>query len=743
MYHTTRSFTAICALLAAAPLTVAQTVSAADADAYIEFSSDIERIQVVGERSDRSSIPGSATRLNEEDLQEFKYQDITRILRRVPGVNLQQEDGYGLRPNIGLRGTGVERSSKITLMEDGILIAPAPYAAPSAYYFPTAARMQAVEVRKGSAAVKFGPRSVGGAVNLVSRSIPDETSGFVDTQIGSDSLFTVHGAAGTSTENFGGVVEVFKSENDGFKTLPGGEDTGFDIEDYMGKFRINTDEDADIYQSLEIKLGKTLNDSHETYLGLTDDDFATNPYQRYAASALDFMDTKHEQISLTHHLKIDEIEVITSAYENTFERDWFKLDDLIIDGNRLSTASVLADPDTYSYALSVLKGEVDSGDDVIRLKHNARAYKSRGVQSLVAVPFTAGDVSHDLEFSVRYHEDSESRLQYRESFAMVSGGLNFVGAEQPGEAGNRKVYAKAWAFMVEDTIKVGNWTIVPGVRYESIDLDRSDWASDDPSRLADPSRKETTEVNTLIPGLGVSYKMDDTLTLTGGIYKGFNPPGPGSADAKEEKSLNVEAGVIYDAQGFYAEAMAFYSDYSNILGTCTNATGCIGGDIGDQFNGGAATIQGLELVAGYTADVAHGWAMPLSLSYTFTDAEFDTSFENSFWGDVHEGDHMPYLPRHQLTLNAGLTNDAISFNTSVNYVSKSRTDAGQGAIPLNEKIEGRFLVDAAVTYRMTDAISLFAAVDNLFDKEYAVSRRPYGLRPGKPRTFQTGVRFEF
>lgn len=73
---------------------------------------NLEHIQIISHHDRLRTESGSATLLTEVELEKFEYDDIHRILSSVPGVNIREEDGYGLRPNIGFRGVTPERSKK-------------------------------------------------------------------------------------------------------------------------------------------------------------------------------------------------------------------------------------------------------------------------------------------------------------------------------------------------------------------------------------------------------------------------------------------------------------------------------------------------------------------------------------------------------------------------------------------------------------------------------------------------------
>lgn len=743
---------ALATALLAAPAAMAEESAAETAQAEEGKVHILKGLLVTSTAEETAEVGGGVTFIDKEELEKFSYTDVNRVLRVVPGVQIQEEEGYGLRPNIGIRGSGNDRNNKIVVMEDGVLMAPAPYAAPAAYYFPFTGRMEAIEITKGAAAIKYGPSTVGGAVNMFSTSIPDNADGSLSGTLkvlgGEDNTLRVHGYAGgwmplSEAWDVGILLETLQDRTDGFKTVDGGGDTGYRVQDYVGKLGFRSKAGSGLRHAFEFKVQVSDEHSDETYLGLTPADFAANPYRRYAASRLDQMNVDHKTFQGTHRVDFsNDTNLTTTAYYTETARAWYKINDVRQTGapGWTSISNAVMDP-ANSVERDILRGIVDGQ---IRVRNNNREYYTAGIQSVLGTTFLTGDVAHFVEVSARYHEDEEDRFQNQDVYNMTGGQLTLAAAGAPGSQENRIGDAKAWAFFVRDTIDWGNLTVVPGLRYETIKLRRTDYALNDPARVT-PIAVLENSVDVLIPGISATYNLSDEWQLLGGVHRGFAAPGPGST-SDAEKSVNYEAGFRYGAGDFAFEAIGFFNDYSNLLGTCTASTGggCV---VGTQFDGGDVDVKGIEVMAGYDAGglIGLGLKAPLALAYTYTTSEFKTSFASGFgpWGTVTAGDELPYLPEHMLTLSAGLEGEAWRTNLLVSYVDETRAVAGRGAIPDNQLINERVILDLSAEYDVVPGVTLIGIVENLTDEVYNVSFDPAGARPGKPRTVLGGVKLSF
>jgi Fe(3+) dicitrate transport protein len=698
----------------------------------------LERTRMTGDPVRSPGIPGSAFHLGREELEARKvaFDNVHDVLRQVPGVHVQDEEGYGLRPHIGLRGAGGERSSNVTLMEDGVLIAPAPYSAPAAYYFPTMGRMEGLEVRKGASQIRHGPRTLGGAVNLLTSSIPERRAWHAEVAGGGDAMLRTRVRAGDASDHVGWVLEGYQLRTDGFKELQGGGDTGFRTRDLLAKLRLNTNRDARRYQELELKLGVQDHTSDETYLGLTEADFRATPDLRYAASRLDVMDADHRQLQARYFLRPTETtDVVVTAYRNAFARNWYKLQS--VDGT--SIADVLAAPADHGAALAVLRGG-DSDDDALVLRANNREYLSQGVQATLG--FRVGErVVHELELGVRYHVDEEDRLQWEDGYRMLDGSLVRTSEGAPGSQANRLSEARAWAFHLQDLIQAGRWSFVPGVRWERIAFDRTDWSGGDPLREG-PAEPRTNSVSVIIPGIGATYAWSPWTHLFAGVHRGFGPPGPGADDeARAEESMNWESGVRVRRAGVGLDLTAFLSRYDNILGRATLAGGESG--TGELFNGGEVRVRGLE--ASVDADLDRYLdfpvRMPVRMGYTLSRGRFLTSFESEYgpWGEVRAGDRVPHLATHQVSGSVGLEEEPWALRLDWTGSGRVRTVAGRGPIPPGTGTDRFLVLSLSGELAVADGTRVYAALQNLTDERYLSSRRPAGARPGLPRTFFVGV----
>lgn len=685
-------------------------------------NSVLEEITIIGDALAQKELAGSGAVIESEQLRLEVATDINQILKTVPGVYIREEEGFGLRPNIGIRGATAERSARILLLEDGVPIAPAPYAAPAAYYFPTLARMSSVEVLKGVSMLTHGPQSTGGALNLISTPLPTETGGSLRASLasfGSSDTTVSYGIAGNELS---ALVEATQRHSDGFKSLDGdGSDTGFDIADYLVKVGWMGDT-----QQLLLKAQYSAETSNETYTGLSDRDFDANANRRYGMTALDQMDNHHASMSLRHFWQIsDNVELSSEWYRNDFARDWYKL------GNGATWIDQANAGDDF--AAAILHGDADVAG--LYYKHNNREYLAEGVR--LAISWLTDQ--HTIELSSRWHDDRVDRWQPSDIYDQVNGELIFQETVSPSGSNNRLEGATAQALALTDAWQVNDRLRLDlALRRETVKSFSNRFSDMARDQLSD-SRRNRTQVT--LPGVGAFYELTPSIALLAGIHKGFSPLGAGAKpDEKPELSVNWEMGVRYSGV-VDADVIVFRSDFDNKAEICSVASPCSNGAEQGAFITGEAVIQGVEL--SLSGEYELGFAsVPVAVSFTQTDAEITSARGLS---GVQNGDHLAAVPKTMAAIRTGLV-----FATGTEFLATAKfTDAlcvKAGCNRDNDALsqtDSYWSVDLALHHELSDSLSGFVKLENATDERAIVSRQPDGARPNKPQSLIAGFEWRF
>ncbi len=704
-----------------------------------EQSTQLFPVKVFGAQEELN-IPVRPQKISKEKIKSDQLTDVGRALKQTSGVYIREEDGQGLRPNIGLRGTNPDRSKKIVLMENGILIGPAPYSAPAAYYTPSLNNTESLEVYKGFKSTIFGPNSVGGAIDYRSITIPDRQTTELFVSGGAFSTWNNHIRTGGPT-SFGGYhLNLSNWSSDGFKELDSGAKTGFVKNEVQGRIRKDLNEAKTHF--LELRLGYGEEDSKETYLGLSREDFNLKPYRRYNSSEKDFMKWQHVKAQLQHGIFIGESTFIdTSLYHHSFKRRWFRLDRFrgTIATPRLR--DLLNDPTSNTDFYRILRGEQDSASlgtnaDLV-IMDNDREMLSQGLQTRASSSFQVNDIKLSPVLFARVHRDQIERNHNSEIFQMTGGSMVSDGSGPQAETKN-KDSAQALTLATAVDIAIDQYTITPVLRLESAQFE---FQND-----LDSSKNNSRNDDALIKGLSLQRQWgqhfvsrisrNEAVTLAG-----LNSQG---TEAKEEALIDeIEFRYANPEQQFEMELTLFQTDYKNLTDTCTFSSGCSNAQIDSTINGGKAKIEGLEFALGKGTQFKNV-LIPIQAQVTLLNARFMSNFESQSdeWGrgDIFTGDPLPYIPRSQYSLSIGsqwknwkqdltLTHQSKVFDKSLS------SERGE--------IAAFGIVDYSTQFQLNRSTRILGKFDNILGREYAVAARPFGLRPGKPRSFQVAVQYEF
>ncbi|HET9693334.1 MAG TPA: TonB-dependent receptor, partial [Steroidobacteraceae bacterium] len=586
-------------------------------------------ITVIGDRIRLDSIPGSADILDAEVLREARVLTVNEAMRKVPGVFARDEEGFGLRPNLGIRGLNPTRSSKVLLLEDGIPLGYAPYGDNASYYHPPVERFERIEVLKGSGQILFGPHTVGGIINYITPPVPDEGTGRVLASVGTEDYRELHGQFGDRYGNTGFIAHGTYKEADGAR-----ENMHFEV----GDLNLKVVHEFSERQALTLRGSWYDESSQVTYSGLTLGEWRDDPQQNPFGN--DHMYAERWGTSATHRFDLsDAVTLTTNAYYTNFDRRWW----------RQSSNSTQRPNDASDPGCGGMTNLYTSCGNEGRL----REYWTAGLEPRITVEHGAFGVDNVLAAGLRYHYEDQYRVQANgdEPTSRRPGTGTNAGIKEDSDR-----HVEAMSAFVQNQFDFGRWTVTPGARFESVDYERID-------NLTGAAGESS--IDEFIPGLGVTYEAAPGTVVFAGVHRGFAPPGVadvvsssgGSVDLDAELSWNYELGIRANPgdSAFSYEAALFRMDFENQIVPASVA----GGSGATLTSAGETLQQGVELAAQFDSGARYDWPVEVFARSAYTwlaDAEYvGERYSNvSGYSTVRvTGNRLPYAPEHLLSATVG------------------------------------------------------------------------------------------
>lgn len=714
-------------------------------------------IIVVGTPDNADTIPGSSTIVSETDLKRTRPLNVNDALRLVPGVFVRDEEGAGMRPNIGIRGLNPVRSTKVLLLEDGIPLGFAPYGDNAAYYHPPIQRFTSLEVLKGAGQIRFGPQTIGGVVNYITPEVPDTFIANGTIAGGNRDMLMLDGTVGGRLLGGGVLVHVNHNQTDGNRDNQALSFTDIFIK---GGWEFGPD------HGLTVKLSRFREDSRVGYSGLRRDEFAANP--RGNPFVNDDFQTERLNATIAHRWNLsDDLTLRTAGYYHYFTRDWW----------RQSSNSGQRPNDASDPACGGMANLLTTCGNEGRL----RDYDTWGIESRLTLDHNLLGFGGETEIGVRYHEERQRRRQLNGDTPTARTAGTSVNA---GLRENNERDVTAFSAFLQSRFELGRLALTPGVRAEFIDLTRRNLPIDilaggRPSGNVTAPTQGSESLDKVLPGMGATFAITDTITLYGGVHRGFAPPrvediitaAGGSVDLGAELSWNYEIGLRGDiVKGLNFDATAFIMDFQNQI-VAQSVAGGVGATLtsaGETIHrGGEFALNASSRAAGWTESDTDIFAR-LALTWV-ADAEYNSTriatplcFDGATTGTLVatgagavpcgiarnvEGNRLPYSPEWLVSGALGVEHKG--FTGQVEVVSQSSVFADDvNLIPVTPDgqrglIEGWTQVNVAASYGPPQGKwEVFATARNLFDRLYVVDRAR-GILPGQPLTVQVGLTLRY
>lgn len=692
---------------------------------------EIDKLTVTGLLPDKlEAVPGSFSIIDEKYLEERRPISNIERLRTVPGLNVVPDGSMGFDTNIGIRGQNPRRSAKAMIMEDGMHLQLAPYGDPVVHYTTPSSVLDRVEVVKGAGQILYGPQTLGGAVNFVTKPVPrsGEVEGSITSAFGNQDYRMLDGTIGYGNDIGGFSFSFNQNKGDGIYS-----DSEFDVKDYRFKGELDITE----RQTLRLKLVHTRDRRNQTEAYLTPFEYDRDPYS-HPSIQNDEWEQDRDVVQIQHVFQANDNFTLTSQayYTDTFRN-----------GLR-STEENEGDLDVNGNITSLFRNcpgqggeEVPAGNvaDVSQCagRHAPRQYYTRGLETRGDLSYSLFDLQHDTIFGVRYHEENIHRQEILSQSVAEREDYDLALANNPGDVEEAYIRTHALSYYLQNTTYVGNWSFTPGFRVEDVRTSENFFEG------GIQENRESLSYTEFLPSFGVAWNGIANTTVFAGVHKGIAPARADREFSEDGGRAEPEESTLYELgfrsryfNGTSFESTLFHNDISNTLI-----------DFGDTFdNSGDSKQTGIEVAGRLDFGDIFGWTNNIYLSGAYTNlwtAEYEDGPDPTI-----NGNRMQYAPEHMLNLDLGYEHQSgVNARIGVQHVSKQFVDDGNTRLEDVSGLQGTIpsftTWNASVNYRVPNSgVTLFAAVENLFDKEYLVSRNE-GKLAGRERLFFGGITYDF
>ena len=653
-------------------------------------------------------VPQSVTLITGEAIQERGVRNIADLVREIP--NLSSSFVYSNDINIrGINSSTFTNTNPVVIYVDGV---------PQSNRFSYDALLEnvdRVEVLRGPQGTLYGKDSIGGVINIITKTPTNIWSGSAGAEVanqnGKEVTFSLNGPVIKDQLFFtlGGKV----TRNNGWitNTYPGMDSNANGRDDQMFRLGFHFKATPDTTLRLNVSRDDLTNDWIDG--GVAPAGVALDDYSRDQASQARFDEvTRTQTVSDAQSLSVQH-----------------QIGGITVDGI-VTNKSVKIDGDY----------DGDWGDDPIWSGLTVFQHSKVDTQTQ-ELRLSGGQPGSLRWLGGLYHETEEvQNLRYGGQFPGALLGSPFdLDSDVPSTTQSDTLAAFGQVMMPLSE----RFELTLGGRYQRIDKDFTGDVFFTPvGSTGFPPQFTLTGSQTwytFLPKAALSYELTPNWTTYVSVAKGYLPGGfnyypssPVVADNlfEPQTSINYEAGIRSDFGRLYLSAALFYMDIKDIHVYSSDATGLIF----VTSNAGRGTSRGAELEASYL--LTDEWEVSTALG--LTDATYDEYPDPSVNGNTIEK-----TPSYTISIGLQYTADNGFYG---------RADLrGQGKRYFNP--ENTLVDDAYATLDLKAGYekgpwNLYAYVRNLTDEDYVSSALVYQFGRnmvtfGEPRRFGVGLRYSF